>query len=587
MYLKILACDLDGTLAHNGIVAPETWKALRKARDKGLTLMLVTGRSLDTFSADGLFAELFEAIVAEDGAAVYFTRNNEVNLPFGRLDQEVIQQLEQRQIPFEKGTAIISSWMPQIDEIEQVLHETGRSATIEYNKGAGMVLPPGATKGTGLRFALRELGYSEHNVIACGDAENDRSLFEVAEYAAAPSNAIPEIKALADYTLPFPDGKGVCYLIEKLFQGKLLPCQEKKDTYLSLGVKENGSMLHVHPGKLVDGNLGIIGASASGKSWLAGLLVEGLLQKGYQVCIIDPEGDYSALRAFPHTLVLGNEGLPPIEEVIALSEYTNTSLILDLSTHEVEGRLAYVTDLARALFGLRARRGRPHWFLFDEIQSFCPPQGGPLTDLILGGMQERGIGVVSYRPSLVAPAILKAIDSWLLTRIEMPEEIAQIKELIPQIPNVTRRTDQLPTLPVGEAFYLDQQCAEKGAAADMIQLHFADRKVPHVRHLHKYLRAPLPNAKRFYFHTDAQHPGPRSAASLWEFREALETVSVESLHYHLQRGDFEKWIEKVFHDDELARSLRKVRRRAIEDIHLRNELYQAVNDRYERLESLI
>ena len=52
-----------------------------------------------------------------------------------------------------------------------------------------MVLPLGATKGTGLAYALHELGYSPHNVAACGDAENDRSLFEVAEYAAAVANA--------------------------------------------------------------------------------------------------------------------------------------------------------------------------------------------------------------------------------------------------------------------------------------------------------------------------------------------------------------------------------------------------------------
>ena len=72
MHLTILACDLDGTLATDGKVTPETWEALRQAKAAGLILILVTGRTLNTFPADGPFAELCEAIVAENGAVVYF-----------------------------------------------------------------------------------------------------------------------------------------------------------------------------------------------------------------------------------------------------------------------------------------------------------------------------------------------------------------------------------------------------------------------------------------------------------------------------------------------------------------------------------
>jgi HAD superfamily hydrolase (TIGR01484 family) len=51
---------------------------------------------------------------------------------------------------------------------------SGRSST--YDQAVLAVLPSGATKGTGLQYALRELGISARNVVACGDAENDRSL---------------------------------------------------------------------------------------------------------------------------------------------------------------------------------------------------------------------------------------------------------------------------------------------------------------------------------------------------------------------------------------------------------------------------
>jgi hydroxymethylpyrimidine pyrophosphatase-like HAD family hydrolase len=74
MHLTILASDLDGTLAEDGHVSPATWEALRAAKAAHLTLVLVTGRIQASFTPDGPFAELFDDIVAEDGAVVYFPR---------------------------------------------------------------------------------------------------------------------------------------------------------------------------------------------------------------------------------------------------------------------------------------------------------------------------------------------------------------------------------------------------------------------------------------------------------------------------------------------------------------------------------
>jgi hydroxymethylpyrimidine pyrophosphatase-like HAD family hydrolase len=71
MHLIALACDLDGTLADSGEVAADTWALLRQAKTAGLALLLVTGRILQSFTPDGPYAEIFDAIVAEDGAVVY------------------------------------------------------------------------------------------------------------------------------------------------------------------------------------------------------------------------------------------------------------------------------------------------------------------------------------------------------------------------------------------------------------------------------------------------------------------------------------------------------------------------------------
>lgn len=582
MYLKVLACDLDGTLAEAGQIAPATWDSLRQARAAGLTLVLVTGRRLETFAAEGPFAELFEAIVAENGAAVYFPRRDSVILPFGQLERPLLERLAALGIPLERGTAIVATRVPHDAAVLATLREMGGGASVEYNKGAVMVLPPGATKGTGLQRALHELGYSLRNAVACGDAENDRSLFEMSEFAVAVANATPEVQALADLVLAQGDGAGVRSLLSLLTSARAVPAGHRRRRALRLGTRADGSEADLDARQLLSRNLGIVGSSASGKSWLAGLLTEEVLRLGYQACIIDPEGDYRGLRAFPHTLLLGGPGtqLPAVSDLVTLSEYTDVSLVLDLSGSAPEERRSYAEALLRGLFALRVRRGRPHWFLIDEVHGFCPSNDAP-CELFPSGMAEGGVAAVSYRPSWIAPALTQAFDLWLLLRTTQPDDLALLERLVGTA-ELGLEPGSVSSLPLGEAYLLcrDPAC---GPGAERIRFRADRRVVPHVRHLHKYLRAPLPSTKRFYFRSGP----PCCAASFWEFREALQTVPLGALRYHLGRGDFERWVAEVLHDQELARRIHKLANRPLEDAELREALRGAVALRYEELESLI
>src|SRR5690606_12702232 len=108
--------------------------------------------------------ETFDAIVAEDGAVVCFPHRDIVTLPFGRLPDELRRRLDVLPIPLERGLAIVATRIPHDQVVFDLLRATGGGATVEYNRGAVMVLPPGATKGTGLQYALRELGISARSV---------------------------------------------------------------------------------------------------------------------------------------------------------------------------------------------------------------------------------------------------------------------------------------------------------------------------------------------------------------------------------------------------------------------------------------
>jgi hydroxymethylpyrimidine pyrophosphatase-like HAD family hydrolase/ActR/RegA family two-component response regulator len=592
-YLKIIACDLDGTLIETGKpsprITPDMYQLLQRAKTAGFVLILVTGRRLDDLMQAGPYAELCEAIVAENGAVVYFPRRDAVRLPFGELDARLIGQLEQQNVPIERGMSIVSTWAPHDMAVLQALRTLRISAAVEYNRGGVMVLPPGASKGAGLLYALREAGYSPRNVIAVGDAENDRSLLEVAELAVAVANAEPAIKEIAHLVLPSPHSQGVASLLDDLTSGKPIQRGLRLDRRLVIGRRSSGTPVHLDPFELFEGTLGIFGASASGKSWLAGLLVEEALRLGYQVVILDPEGDYRGLGASRHVMVLGGrERKPPdIADVISFGEWHGVSMVLDFCGLDLPARTAYLAELLTALQNLRSRRGRPHLLLVDEIQNLSVAVGEELDDLFMEMIEWGGFVAVSYRPGLLPPHLVDRLDSWLLTRLKLSQEVEPFAPVLSRLPHGPEVLEALTTLPRGQAYMVSNPPPGAPLSADrIVRFQVGTRATPHIRHLQKYLHSPLPAAKQFYFRDPAGKTVVQTAANLWEFREALYKVSLESLIFHLERDDFGRWLRDVIHDDELARQIRKVADRDSSGEALRQAILEVVTDRCDELEEL-
>ena len=89
------------------------------------------------------------------------------------------------------------------------------------NKGSVMVLPPGIDKAAGLEAALVALGLAPHEVVGVGDAENDQSFLALSGCGVAVANALPMLKARADFVTKGDDGAGVVEVIDLLLQDKL------------------------------------------------------------------------------------------------------------------------------------------------------------------------------------------------------------------------------------------------------------------------------------------------------------------------------------------------------------------------------
>ena len=71
MFFVALAVDYDGTLARDGRVDSATIDALQKVKNSGRKLILVTGR--DPTDLRRVFAdiEIFDLVVAENGALLF------------------------------------------------------------------------------------------------------------------------------------------------------------------------------------------------------------------------------------------------------------------------------------------------------------------------------------------------------------------------------------------------------------------------------------------------------------------------------------------------------------------------------------
>lgn len=574
MYRRVMAFDFDGTLAVNGNVPAEVLTALAQCRNSGHVLFLVTGRRYETVDL-GRLRELFAGIVWENGAVLSHTASGETYLPFGQLDPRLVKAIEEAGIPFERGLAIAATWTPHDQALWPILSSHGSSTSIEYNKSAVMVLPPGATKGTGLERLLTLCGLSPRNLAAFGDAENDLSMLTLAEVSVAVADAVPSVIETSDVLATAPGPQGVLEILTRYpLGGQFLDIPLKRERPILLGQTESGAVIHLPAAQLAGRNLGVFGNSATGKSWMVGLLAEGLHHEDYQVLLIDPEGDFRGLRVLPRFVSISGDQatLPPPSAVVSLLDEGGVSLVLDLSHYPVTLRSHYLGELLLALRPVRERKFRPHWIVLDEAQEFLL-DGSEVAALLQPMLETGGWTFVSYRPDRLSQSVLASLHHCLVTRLT-DRQIGDSLRASCSVCGLQQASfDQIP---MGSALL---------CSGEIVRLRPAIRRVPHVRHLYKYLDVPLPPGKRFSFQT-GQGPLGIEAASLQELAVLIPTLPLECLEYHDRREDFVKWADWTLGDGGLAARLRKVASRHYQGDELRETLTQVVSNHYEELRQL-
>lgn len=268
--IRMVALDLDGTtLNERGKLSPRTIEAFHTAMERGVHIVICTGRTFaslpqELFSIDGL-----EYIVTSNGAQITRLADMQTiyenNISASSIEHivSILQQEDYSVEVFVKGNAYIAK-----EEYEMYLREGSSFRDVNYvistrnpvdaffdfmldNKeeieNINISFPQvsdrshlmdllapvkdvtlttsfihnleigGATtsKAEALRYLMENLQVTSKELMAVGDSHNDLAMIQLAEVGVVMGNASEEMQSFADYVTDDNANDGVAKVIEK------------------------------------------------------------------------------------------------------------------------------------------------------------------------------------------------------------------------------------------------------------------------------------------------------------------------------------------------------------------------------------
>ncbi len=260
--LKIIACDLDGTLLLNG--SQELTDAapglIHRLTERGIIFFAASGRQYANLQRlfspvrqeigyicengcltfidgemisreemeDSLAIEIIDAIEAVPGAEVLVSGVNTSIIPDRDLgyyellrftvknNVTRVKDVREKREPFFKISAYVKTgltdeqirnWKSQFEGKCTVV--TGGSEWLDF-------MPPGVHKGLALEKVLGRLGIPAENLLCFGDNENDREMLEMAGCPITMDTAVESVKELGKYHTDTVE-----HALEKILDGEL------------------------------------------------------------------------------------------------------------------------------------------------------------------------------------------------------------------------------------------------------------------------------------------------------------------------------------------------------------------------------
>lgn len=538
MYFKALAVDYDGTLAYEGKVRAETIDALVALKASGCKLIMVTGRQLDDLKQIFDRLDLFDHIVAENGALLYTPQTETQSLLAGSPPVEFIEKLKSCGVtPLSCGRVVVATCEPQETTALQVIREMGLELEIIFNKGAVMILPSGVNKATGLAAALKELSLSMHNIIGIGDAENDHAFLGTVGLGVAVANASEAILQTVEMVTKESYGQGVVEVIDQLLKDEQTLVTKVRHKII-VGSNDQGIALELNPLDcvLIAGNSGI------GKSTLATALTEKMVANGFQFCVFDPEGDYENLE---NAIGVGEIKSPPSQkQVIELLEDPARNVVVNTLGVELKDRPSFFVQLSSKLMSLKASTGRPHWLIIDEAHHLMPTAQNNTSI----SLPKEGVILITVHPDEIAIDALKTLNVIITLGSQAPTILKKMSQIIGEpLPDSSIKAPSDSEVLIWER-----------KPTSVIKTIKADKpKQQHKRHIRKYAMGDLSEEFCFYFR------GPKDelnlkAQNLMIFLQIAEGVDDATWMHHLRQKDYSNWFQTHIKDDTLAEAAAQI-----------------------------
>ncbi len=264
--IQLIALDLDGTLTNSDkIVTERTKDALKKAMDKGVKIVLASGRlpqGIEFIARELEMQERGGYILAYNGGYIADAKSGEVlyrRLLSAEFVPELCEFARKNQVALatfaEDGTfyseSVEDRWLVEdagncrcplkkVDDLAQSVNfpihkmlvsvEPQRRNEIEERMATQFVpridvyhsapffieaMPVGVNKGESLAILLEKLGMTSANLLACGDSGNDLAMIKLAAIGVAMGNAEDYVKEAADFVSSDNDHDGVAEAIER------------------------------------------------------------------------------------------------------------------------------------------------------------------------------------------------------------------------------------------------------------------------------------------------------------------------------------------------------------------------------------
>lgn len=237
--IKLVALDMDGTLFNDDHqISNENRQAIREAQEKGLYVVLSTGRSILTCGQHADSLELTSYLVTVNGSEIWDEKRElvERNLLNSELVQWMWELSKQHRAKF-WAISTDNLWnnnMPEeISNLEwlkfgfdiedddvraAILKELQEKGEFELSNSTLKnieVNPLGINKAKGLKIVCSRLGIDMKNVMAMGDSLNDIAMITEAGLGIAMGNAQETVKIAADWVTLTNNENGVAHAIRK------------------------------------------------------------------------------------------------------------------------------------------------------------------------------------------------------------------------------------------------------------------------------------------------------------------------------------------------------------------------------------